>query len=107
MVWWCEKQQRGSTPCGALLRYAEAGNESRMTFQASSFPTEHTDRSPSVRLLSKEGKRVGAQGEAGKAKAGGTLSSVPHTGNCTSLMLSAQGLCKMGHQRDVHFPHTH
>lgn len=55
---------------GALLRYADAGNESRIDFQASNFPTEHTDWFLSVRLLGTEGKGVGAQGEAGKAKAG-------------------------------------
>lgn len=32
----------GSTPYGALLRYADIGNESQhMTFQAPNFPTEH------------------------------------------------------------------
>lgn len=33
---------KGSTPYGALLRYADVGNESQiMTFQISNFPTEH------------------------------------------------------------------
>lgn len=33
---------KGSTPYGAVLRYADIGNESQiMTFQSSNFPTEH------------------------------------------------------------------
>lgn len=56
-------------PYGALLRYADAGNESRKVFQAPNFPAEHVDGSLSIRLFG-GGKGVRAQGEADKAKAG-------------------------------------
>ena len=64
------KNSREEAHHAGLLRYADTGHESQTTFQASNFPMEHADGSLSIWLLSKSGMGVGAQGEAGKAKAG-------------------------------------